>query len=126
VAQDNGASFKLLEHIDDERLKVNLSVPLFLEYEDAAKRLVKKGGLISSGVDDILNYITSISTLSKIYYLWRPFLKDPKDDMVLELAVASNSKSIVTFNKPDFAGVEQFGIELVSPKELLVRMGECR
>jgi len=60
----------------------------------------------------------------KIYYLWRPFLSDPKDDMVLELAVTSNADSIVTCNKADFKGADQFGLELITPKELLKQIGE--
>jgi len=60
----------------------------------------------------------------KIYYLWRPFLRDPKDDMVLELAVTSNADSIITFNKADFKGADQFGLGLIIPKGLLNQIGE--
>ena len=54
-----------------------------------------------------------------IHYLWRPFLSDPKDDHVLELAVASQVKKIVTFNAKDFKNVDKFGIKIISPKRLL-------
>jgi predicted nucleic acid-binding protein len=47
------------------------------------------------------------------------FLADPKDDHVLELAVASGVKTITTFNRNDFKGVEDFGVEILSPKRLL-------
>ncbi|HKI21043.1 MAG TPA: PIN domain-containing protein, partial [Isosphaeraceae bacterium] len=62
----------------------------------------------------------------RIYYLWRPLLRDPKDDLVLELAVAANCEGIVTFNARDFAGVERFGLWVMTPSEFLVRMGENR
>ena len=58
-----------------------------------------------------------------IYYLWRPFLKDAKDDMILEVAVTSQSRFIVTFNPKDFGGVEQFGLEVLGPREFLQRRG---
>ena len=59
----------------------------------------------------------------KIYYLWRPFLRDPKDDMVLELAVASNANSIITYNRADFKGADHFGIKVITPKDLLTQVG---
>jgi hypothetical protein len=64
----------------------------------------KRSALRAGDVDDIFDYICSLTNRRKVYYLWRPFLTDPKDDMVLELAV------IVTYNKGDFEGVKQFGI----------------
>jgi putative PIN family toxin of toxin-antitoxin system len=124
LRSNRGASFRLLQNIDSDLLELNLSVPLFLEYEDAAKRLVKKGGLSISDIDNILSYLAFVAKPRNIYYLWRPFLKDPKDDMVLELAVAVQCKYIVTFNQRDFAGIEQFGISLISPKDLLRLMGD--
>jgi predicted nucleic acid-binding protein len=59
----------------------------------------------------------------KVYYLWRPFLKDPKDDMVVELAVSSNAESIDTYNRGDFKGANQFGVKVITPKTLLQRIG---
>lgn len=120
-----GASFKLLTLIGQGKFNINLSVPLILEYEDVARRLVRETALDDEDINDILNYICSVSNRREIFYLWRPFLKDPKDDMVLELAVSSNCDMIVTYNKKDFKGVEQyFGIRLLTPKELLLEIGE--
>jgi hypothetical protein len=51
-------------------------------------------------------------------------LRDAKDDLVLELAVAANCEGIVTFNATDFAGVERFGLWVMRPGEFLVRIGE--
>ena len=60
----------------------------------------------------------------EVFYLWRPFLKDARDDMVLELAVGAECNFIVTYNKRDFRGVERFGIAVVTPKEFLQKVGE--
>jgi len=120
-----GASFKLLTLIGQNKFNINLSVPLILEYEDVAKRLIGRIALNEEDINDILNYICSVSNRREIFYLWRPFLKDPKDDMVLELAVTSNCDMIITYNKKDFKGVEEyFGIRLLTPKELLLETGE--
>ena len=120
-----GASFKLLTLIRQNKFDINLSVPLILEYEDVAKRLIGGTALNEEDINDILDYICSVSNRREIFYLWRPFLKDPKDDMVLELAVTSNCDMIVTYNKKDFKGVEEyFGIRLLTPKELLLEIGE--
>ena len=120
-----GASFKVLTLIGQSKFDINLSVPLILEYEDVAKRLIGETALNEEDIDDILDYICSVSNRREIFYLWRPFLKDPKDDMVLELAVTSNCDMIITYNKKDFKGVEKyFGIRVLSPKELLFEIGE--
>jgi predicted nucleic acid-binding protein len=63
-------------------------------------------------------------THHKIYYLWRPFLRDPKDDMVLELAVSSDSRTIITHNHRDFRGAEQVGLRVLTPREFLREIGE--
>ncbi len=63
--------------------------------------------------------LSSFQIIHFIHYLWRPFLSDPKDDHVLELAVASQVKKIVTFNAKDFKNVDKFGIKIISPKRLL-------
>jgi putative PIN family toxin of toxin-antitoxin system len=120
-----GASYKLLSLLDTGKFEINLSVPLVIEYEDVGKRLVgKKAGLRASDIDDILDYVCSVAHRRKVYYLWRPFLSDPKDDMVLELAVSAGCEIIVTYNKDDFAGVEQFGIRAITAQEFLHEIGE--
>ena len=103
---------------------MSVSVPLFLEYESVAKRISKSLGITYSDIDDILDYICHIASHRKIYYLWRPFLRDPGDDMVLEVAVESESDFIVTHNIRDFIGIEQFGIKAITPKQLLNKIGE--
>ncbi len=120
----HGASYKLLMLIGSGKYKTSISVSLVLEYEDVTKRLLEEILLTEQDIEDILDYICKVSDHQNIFYLWRPFLKDPKDDMVLELAVAASCDFIVTFNKRDFQGVDQFGIRVVTPKEFLQAIGE--
>lgn len=98
-------------------------MPLLLEYEDAAKRISREVGLTHGDIDDILDYVCRVAHPHQIYFLWRPFLKDPGDDLVLELAVEGACDFIVTHNVRDFVGAERFGIRVVTPKEFLREIG---
>ena len=119
-----GASLKVVSLIGKNLFQLSVSVPLVLEYEAAAKRISKLVGLRYSDIDDIVDYICKVAEHREIYYLWRPFLKNPKEDLVLEVAVESGSEFIVTHNIRDFAGIEQFGLEAITPRQLLERIGE--
>ena len=121
-----GASHWLLGLIGDGRWQMNLSVPLFLEYEDVVKRADSGLSLSAAEIDDILDFICSEANLREIFYLWRPVLPDPKDDFILELAVESQCDYIVTFNVRDFAGAEKFGVEVITPQEFLRKLGEIQ
>ena len=118
-----GAAYKLLNSLVDDAFKPNISVPLFVEYESVAKRSGMVAGLTEQEIDAILDYILSKSNIREIFYLWRPCLKDPKDDLVLEVAVESQSKYIVTFNKRDFVGAEKFGINVLTPQAFMMERG---
>lgn len=122
-----GASFRLLSLIGVSRkFEINLSVPLVFEYEDVIKRHKPDLGLSEQDIDDLIDYLCSVANLHKIFFLWRPFLKDPKDDLVLELAVEAECEAIITFNARDFIGAEQFGIGVLAPREFLREIKEIR
>ena len=118
-----GVSYHLLMQLPNESYRPNISVPLFIEYESVAKRAGLIEGMSDTSIDAILDYLLSQSSIREIFYLWRPFLRDPKDDLVLEVAVESQSKYIITFNKKDFKGIEKFGIEVVTPQEFMFERG---
>jgi putative PIN family toxin of toxin-antitoxin system len=119
-----GASFKLFSLIDQDIYQLNLSVPLALEYEAVAKRMIGEIALTEEEIDDILNFVISKSNRWQIHYLWRPQLNDPGDDMLLELAVTANCPNILTYNIHDFKGIEKFGIKVMTPKAFLEMVGE--
>ncbi|MCU0501650.1 MAG: PIN domain-containing protein [Anaerolineae bacterium] len=119
-----GASHRLLMLLGSEKFAISVSVPLVLEYEDAAKRLIGTATWSKRGIDDILDYICAIADHQEVFYLWRPFLKDADDDMVLEVAVAAGCDCIVTYNKADFRRAERFGLRIVTAKEFLEEIGE--
>lgn len=117
---NRGASYKLLSIIDSQKFNVNISNTLIYEYEEILKL---KSNLEEKYIDSILNYICMVGIKNKIFYLWRPKLKDVDDDFLLELAVKSNS-IIVTLNGKDFKKAEEFNIKVMTPKEFLKYIGE--
>lgn len=118
-----GAAFQLLALVGDPRFRIHLSVPLVLEYEDVLMRPALEIPLSKSEIEDVLDYHCSVARHHEIFFLWRPFLKDPHDDLVLELAVKAGCTFIVTFNERHFAGSEQFGIRPITPGAFLRRIG---
>ena len=118
----HGASFNLISLIGEEKFDICISVPLVFEYEDVAKRS-KAVDLKKEFIDDIINYICLVGIETEIFYLWRPFLTDPKDDFVLELAFNSDADFIITYNKKDFKRVDQLGMKVLFPQEFLKLIG---
>ncbi len=113
----NGASFQILQLIGTGSFITNLSVPLILEYEDVILRNLRHLNLGTDSIDPFLDYICSVSKLHEMFYLWRPILRDSKDDMILELAVKAKLDYIVTYNKSDFIEASTFGIGVIDGKE---------
>ncbi|MCK4297400.1 MAG: putative toxin-antitoxin system toxin component, PIN family [Candidatus Marinimicrobia bacterium] len=118
-----GASYKLLFE-NREKYELNISPALIFEYESIAKREIHNLKISEEHIESILDMICAISNKCEIFFLWRPQLKDPKDDHILELAIESQSKYIITYNKRDFKGVDKFEIEILTPKEFLEIIGE--
>lgn len=101
------------------------NVALALEYEAtcqlAEHRLAAGLDLHQVGIfiDAVLAMIEPVET----HFMWRPQLRDPADELVLEAAVNGQAAAIVTFNRRDFGKVpSQFGIELLTPAEAIRRI----
>jgi hypothetical protein len=88
-----------------------------------AKRDSAESGLAHEDVDRLMEYLCGIAHLQEIHFLWRPVLRDSRDDHVLELAVEAGRELIVTHNVRDFAGSDVFGVAAVRPGEFLRRLG---
>lgn len=111
-----GTSYRLLSMVQDNHFEIHISAPLIAEYESVLKR----GHLALSDqqIDDIIDFICTKAIHHKIYYLWRPVLKDPDDDFLLELAVKTRAM-IVTWNLADFKQAANFGIRVMTPRDFL-------
>ncbi|HET6628998.1 MAG TPA: putative toxin-antitoxin system toxin component, PIN family [Woeseiaceae bacterium] len=121
-----GASYKLLSLVDTGLFELVISVPLIMEYESVAKRQSRQFGLTYEDIDDILDYICRVGLQREIYFLWRPVLRDPKDDLVLELAVESECDYLITHNLRDFKGSENFELMVVTPRRFLEIIGQLK
>ena len=117
----DGASFKLLSLIDSGLFSVGITVPLMFEYEDVVKR--EHLGISFQSAEDVLDYICFVASHHAVHFMWRPYLRDPKDDLVLEAAVAAEATHIVTFNTKDFEGIGRFGIQALWPADFLMQLG---
>lgn len=118
-----GAAFKLLSLVDSGHFSLNISVPLVLEYEEILLRPESGIRLSRRVIEDVVDYYCKVARHHQIFFLWRPFLKDPKDDMVLELAVRAGCQFIITYNTRHFVGIDHFGIQALIPAEFLRKVG---
>jgi predicted nucleic acid-binding protein len=119
IRSRRGASFEILSRVGTGGFDIAVSVPLVLEYEDALLRHIPETSLDETDVRDMIDYLCTAAVRQEIFFLWRPFLKDPGDDLVLEVAVAADCDVIVTYNLRDFAGIERFGLRALSPGTFL-------
>lgn len=119
-----GASFELLRRVGDGRWQLHLSTALLLEYEQVARRQAQELWLHPDRIEAVLDYLAASGQEHAISFRWRPFLDDPDDDFILELAVAAGAGYIVTHNWRDFAGVEKFGLQTVTPSQMLMKLQE--
>lgn len=119
LRSNRGASYKLLKHLNSGIFEINLSVPLVLEYEEILIRKQSTLNFNKVEIGQILDYLCSVANLHEVHFLWRPVLNDPKDDMILDLAVRANCRYIVTYNTRDFTGVNKFGLQAITTQEFL-------
>jgi len=119
-----GTSRDIIRQALEERISPQISTTLFLEYETVMKR-EKIQTLCSLSIEEqeeLFQAFLSTCKWNEIFYLWRPNLKDVGDDFLVELAVASNSKVIITDNIKDIEfGELHFDIEVLTPKQFLER-----
>ncbi|AZI43243.1 putative toxin-antitoxin system toxin component, PIN family [Deinococcus psychrotolerans] len=128
LRSESGASNALLQQVGTGQFEMMLSVPLVLEYESVLKREALQIGYTVEDVETLLNYLCAAATSQRIHFLWRPQVRDAKDDMVLELAANAACEYIITFNLRDFnlrdfRGSERFGVQVITPAQFLALLG---
>jgi putative PIN family toxin of toxin-antitoxin system len=124
IRSRTGGSAELVRRVLRREVKIALSVAMVLEYEAVGTRAEHlAAGQHSAG--DVLTLIDALVSLSgpvEGHFRWRPQLRDPNDEMILEAAVNARAEAIVTFNKRDFEPASaKFGVDLLSPREALRR-----
>ena len=124
LQSNKGKSFELISKITEDVFNFAISVPLILEYEAVLKRKLNRTIYTDSDIEDFINYLCTVGIKTKLFYLWRPYLKDPFDVHVLEVTIQSNARTIVTYNKKDFKEAENLGLKILTPKEFLETLQE--
>lgn len=110
----------LVNSIPSADFKICLSLGLYLEWQDVLTRAEHlPPGQTAADVLAFVRFLANQARLQEVFFRWRPYLRDPDDDMIVELALAAQSQYIVTHNLRDFAGCEQLGIEAISPGDFL-------
>ena len=118
---DRGASQRLLLAALDREFVMLLSVPLILEYEAVLKRPEQRfvSGVMPDQVDAVMDALTAVAEPVRMAFHWRPILKDPADEMVLETAVNGRADRLVTFNMRHLAHAAlMFGVRVDRPREI--------
>ena len=121
LRSDRGASRQLLVAALDRRVVALGSVPLMLEYEAVLTRpdQLNKTGLTIEETNAALDALASVIEPVRLCFLWRPQLKDPSDEMVLETAVNGRADRLVTFNLRHLRDrAAEFGIRAAPPGEI--------
>ena len=117
-----GAGNAVLRCVANGRLVLLATPPLFLEYEDVLKRPEHRlaHGLSPQAVDEFLTELAAVIEPVELHFQWRPQLRDPNDEMVLEAAINGGADALVTYNISDFAFAgERFSVPIVHPAALL-------
>lgn len=125
IRSNAGASNQLLAAGLEQRLTLLVSTPLLVEYEAVMTRAehLTASGLTVAEVGILLDAVAAKAEPVRLAYLWRPALRDPDDDMVLETAANGGADAIVTFNRRDFApAAQRFGINVLSPGAALAQL----
>ncbi len=121
----SGAGNAVLRLVASRRLVLLATPPLFLEYEDVLKRPEQRlaHGLAPPDIDVFLAELAALVEPVEVHFLWRPQVRDPNDEMVLEAAINGWADALVTYNVADFATVgDRFAIPILRPPEVLRRV----
>ena len=120
-----GASAAIIRVVRQRQATLLLSVPLAMEYEASCRRSEhrEESGLSVKQVEIFLDAIIAMGEPVRTHFLWRPQLRDPNDEMVLEAAVNGRADALVTFNVRDYGTTPaQFGVEVLLPREAIARI----
>lgn len=117
-----GASNRVLELVARGKVRPLASTALFLEYEEVLRRPENRlaTGMSEEDVEEFLAALASAAEPVEINFRWRPQLKDPKDELVLETAVNGRAEALVTHNVRDFEPAARlFGLRILLPRDVL-------
>lgn len=120
-----GASAALLEAVLDGKASAVANVALVLEYEAVCLRAehLQAAGIDAAQASLFLDAVAALCEPLVSHFIWRPQLRDPSDEMMLEAAVNGMADAIATFNRRDFGETpKRFGISVLLPRQAYERI----
>jgi len=118
----NGASFEIFRRLRLGEWTAVVSNHLLFEYEEILKRQAPELGLSLDGVDELLNAICARAEECPLLHGWQPVLRDPDDEPLVQLAVESGARLIVSHNVRDLEPATRLGIDVLQPREFLAKL----
>lgn len=120
LRSSRGASAALLRLGAAGKVTLVVNVALAFEYE---AKCADHAAAVELTVDDAVMFAKTLIDLAEEatnYFSWRPMLRDPGDDMVLETAINGRANAIVSYNHKDFGNVPgMFNISLLKPHDVI-------
>ncbi|MDD2365896.1 MAG: putative toxin-antitoxin system toxin component, PIN family [Desulfuromonadaceae bacterium] len=118
-----GASRAVIAACLEKKVTPLIGVALLTEYEDVLSRtdLFVRSRLNADEREELLDIFLATYRWTRIYYGWRPNLRDEGDNHLVELAVAGGAEYVVTRNLRDVARMELLfpDLKVVFPEILL-------
>ena len=120
-----GASAAILRSVREGSAAILLSAPLAMEYESVCRKGEQRlaAGLSEREADAFVTAVIAMAEPVETHFLWRPQLRDPNDEMVLEVAINGGADALVTFNVRDYGEMPgRFGIDVLLPRAVMWRI----
>jgi|ERR1022692_497722 putative PIN family toxin of toxin-antitoxin system len=122
-----GASNRVLLEVAERRVTPLVTTAVFLEYEAVLLRPEQQlaTGMNRADIEGFLAAFARTAEPVELSFLWRPQLKDPADELMLEAAVNGRAAAIITHNVNDFRPTtERFGVATLAPAEFLKELAK--
>lgn len=120
-----GAANRMVGAVLEGRFEPLMGPALYAEHEAVLAResLFARCRLSAGEREELFDIYLAHCRWTRVYFLWRPNLRDESDNHLVELAVAGGAEAIVTRNRRDFRGAElKFeNLAVLTPAECLRR-----
>lgn len=121
----SGASNALLNEVAYRRLSLLVTAPLMTEYRSMLMSPVQRllHGRAEEAVERFVIALAAAAEPVATNFRWRPQLSDTLDELTLQAGVMGRADALVTLRPTRFASARRLELKVVTPAELLGRLG---